>query len=131
MLPDLSRLGARALPTAAGKCKDNNKGEYCRKLERDKEYHLNEIAKLRERIEELQEEIEDTLRDCEIEERTKKVAETRAQERDEDATGARETKPPTNRGQAAEPAEVAAELAPSDDDGDDDGGGDDVIAMGK
>ena len=52
-------------------------------------------------------------------------------ERDEDATGARETKPPTNRGQAAEPAEVAAESAPSDDDGDDDGGGDDVIAMGK
>ncbi len=52
-------------------------------------------------------------------------------ERDEDATGARETKPPTNRGQAAEPAEVAAESAPSDDDWDDDGGGDDVIAMGK
>ena len=52
-------------------------------------------------------------------------------ERDEDATGARETKPPTNRGQAAEPAKVAAESAPSDDDGDDDGGGDDVIAMGK
>lgn len=52
-------------------------------------------------------------------------------ERDEDASGARETKPQTDRGQAAEPAEVAAELAPSDDDGDDDGGGDDVIAMGK
>ncbi|MDD9865519.1 MAG: chromosome segregation protein SMC, partial [Verrucomicrobiales bacterium] len=52
-------------------------------------------------------------------------------ERDEDASGARETKPPTDRGQAAEPAEVAAESSPSDDDGDDDGGGDDVIAMGK
>jgi len=52
-------------------------------------------------------------------------------ERDEDASGARETKPPTNRGQAAEPAEVAAESSPSDNDGDDDGGGDDVIAMGK
>ncbi|MED5494687.1 MAG: hypothetical protein VYB58_03110, partial [Verrucomicrobiota bacterium] len=52
-------------------------------------------------------------------------------ERDEDASGVRETKPQTDRGQAAEPAEVAAELAPSDDDGDDDGGGDDVIAMGK
>mgnify|MGYP003313709963 FL=1 len=52
-------------------------------------------------------------------------------ERDEAASGARETKPQTDRGQAAEPAEVAAELAPSDDDGDDDGGGDDVIAMGK
>ena len=52
-------------------------------------------------------------------------------ERDEDASGARETKPQTERGQATEPAEVAAESAPSDDDGNHDGGGDDVIAMGK
>ena len=54
-------------------------------------------------------------------------------ERDEDAKGSRETKPPASRGQAEaspEPAEVAAESS-ADDDGDDDGGGDDVIAMGK
>ena len=54
-------------------------------------------------------------------------------ERDEDAKGSRETKPPASRGQAEaspEPAEVAAESS-TDDDGDDDGGGDDVIAMGK
>jgi len=60
-------------------------------------------------------------------------------ERDEDASGTRETKPSTDRGQVAEPpqpAEVTAKLAASNDDGDDDGRdndgrGDDVISMGK
>ena len=45
---------------------------------------MNEIAKLRERIEDLQEELDETLIDCEIEKRSQDVAETRAQERDEE-----------------------------------------------
>jgi gas vesicle protein len=74
MLPDLSGLSARALPTA-GKCKDK---------------YLNEIAALKRRIEELQDDLEDMRIDCEIEKRSQDVAETRAQERDEEKQKVRE-----------------------------------------
>lgn len=108
MLPDLSRLGAWALPTAAGECKDNNKGKYCHQLKRDREYHLNEIAALKKRIEELQDKIEDTLRDCEIEQRSKDVAETRAQERDEAQEMVRELREELNELRSKLAADMAA-----------------------